>query len=107
MSGGIRYFVLPIAEVLHHKFKDAYFENFKETLIVLFILCLMKIMFNEAVLDEYFDERAYLQVEPGNTDFIHGLCKAERKQMKWFWNLLKKQSLKLANSLIVIKEVRF
>ena len=78
MCDGIRCLVLPIAEVLHHEFKDAYFENFKGTLVFQFILILMKIMFKEAVLDEYFDDRAYLQVEPGNTGFIHGYAKRTR-----------------------------
>ena len=28
-----------------------------------------------SVLDEYFDDRAYLPVEPGHTDFIHDYAK--------------------------------
>ena len=32
LCDGIRYLVFPIAEVLHDKSNDTYFENFKETL---------------------------------------------------------------------------
>ena len=48
----------------------------------------MKVMSKGAVLDDYFDDRACLQTEPGNTDLIHGLCKAEREHMKWLWDAL-------------------
>ena len=28
---------------------------------------------------------AYLQAGHGNTDFIYGICKAEREHKKWLW----------------------
>ena len=90
--------VLPIVEALHREFKDVQFKDafldfLKETpltyrIVVQFILILMKVMSKGAVLDDYFDDRAYPQTEPGNTDFIHGLCNAERENMKWLWDAL-------------------
>ena len=60
-----------------------FYDNFKETpltyrIVVQFTLILMKRMSKGAVLDDYFDDRADLQTEPGNTDFIHGICNPER-----------------------------
>ena len=46
-----------------HPESGALYGRCLEALVVQFILILMKIMFKGAVVDEYFDDRAYLQVE--------------------------------------------
>ena len=65
-----------------------FFDNFKETpltyrIVVQFILILMKRMSEGAVLDDYFDDRADLQTEPGNTDFIPTRSRMKLLQQIW------------------------
>ena len=65
LRDGTRCLVLPIAKVLHDEFKMPILKKLSPSDLFVFY----------GVLDDYFDDQAYLPVEPESADFIHDCAK--------------------------------